>query len=61
MQCPFHNTILDCHVLSVQSAIIPPVTFGNYYFFDCLIFSVKQEKNENKAEEEWLANCADYS
>ena len=45
-QCPFHNTILDCHVLSVQNAIIPPVTSSNCYFFDYLIFSIKQEKNK---------------
>ena len=44
--CPFRNTILDCHVLSVQNAIIPPVTSSNCYFFDYLIFSIKQEKNK---------------
>ena len=40
-QCPFCNTILDCHVLSVQNAIIPSVTSSNCYFFDYLIFSIK--------------------
>ena len=42
--CPFRNTILDYHVLSVQNAIIPPVTFSNYYFFDYLIFSINKRK-----------------
>ena len=58
--CPFCNMISDCHILSVQNAIIPLITFSNCFFI-YLIFSVKYKKNENKAEEECLANCVNYS